>query len=881
MVGVGRTEHGLLMVDIAEQSTEFSKWLAEISYAQKDDKYRKWLDQSEKIVRRYRDERKNSTAEFGKRRYNILWSNVQTLGPAIYGKMPKPIAERRFLDRDPAARLASLILERTLAFQMEIGGFHEATNKVVLDYLLPGMGVAWVRYLPEFEAQQIAQENDEVDSEESSEPAGEQDDEGEGSTYDKLTFERICFDYVYCRDFLWSPARCWAEVPWVAKRSWLDKSESTEQFGKEIADQMTFGDPKNKDNVGMTSNEPIQLGKSKKAEVWEIWCKPERCVYFIAPDTPGLMLKTAEDPLKLEGFWPCPEPLFATQTNDTLVPVPDYIEYQDQAAELDELTHRISMITTAIRANGVYNSTYPALARLLQDGYDNKLIPVDDWAAFAEKGGMPGALSLVPMDVIIKVLMELYNARDHVKQDLYEITGMSDILRGATDPNETASAQKIKANYATGRLGSRQEQVAEFCAKVVRIAGEIIAETFSPESLMQMSGIDQMNKEAVRNAVKDAPLPPKPGAQEPQGQPPLPPQVMQQQMAQWQQAVQQVQQQAAQAKQAELDQQFKQALEILRSDKLRGFRVDIETDSTIADDMQNDKAAAVELITGVMKMLEGAEQIGQSAPEMVKPLGGMLMWAYRKYRVGRTLEASLEDALDQIDARIEAQKGQPQPPSAEMITAQAQLQVAQAKAGEANASAQAETARSQADIQIAQAKLQGEQEAAKLQQQVETLTIQIDSMKAAAANNTDLKKAEMAFWQAILVAQIAAGQANNASEIDAKLQVLLGFGQMDHEKEMQANQQTADAQQAETDAANQPDGEGNTPAPKPRASPPSSLDAMRHKELMDNMSKNHEQVANAIGQVGVGLQQLAKAHSAPKRVVHDANGRPVGVETVN
>jgi hypothetical protein len=869
------------MVDIAEQSTEYSKWLGEINYAQEDVRYRKWLDQSEKIIRRYRDERKNSTSEFGKRRYNILWSNVQTLGPAVYGKMPKPIAERRFLDRDPPARLASLILERTLAFQMEIGGFHTATDKAVLDYLLPGMGVTWVRYMPEFEAQQIAQENDEVESEESDEPADEQDEDGEGSTYDKLTFERVCFDYVYYRDFLWSPSRAWCEVPWIAKRSWLDKSESTEQFGKEIADQMTFGDPKNKDNIGATANEPIQLGKSKKAEVWEIWCKPERCVYFIAPDTPGLVLKTAEDPLKLEGFWPCPEPLFATQTNDTLVPVPDYIEYQDQAGELDDLTERISVITTAIRANGVYDASFPALARLMQAGMDNKLIPVDQWAAFAEKGGMRGAVDLLPMDLIIKVLMELYNARDHVKQDLYEITGMSDILRGATDPNETASAQKIKANYATGRLGARQEEVAEYCRNTVCIAGEIIAEHFTPESLMQMSGIDQMNKEAIKNAVEGVQLPPKPQPPQAQpGQPPAPPQAMQQAMVQWQQQCDEIKRQAAIAKQTEVDGQFKQAIEILRSDKLRGFRVDIETDSTIADDMQNDKAQAVELITGVMKMLEGAEQIGQSAPEMVKPLGGMLMWAYRKYRVGRTLEASLEDALDQIDARIEAQKGQPQPPSAEMITAQAQLQVAQAKAGEANASAQAETQRSQADIQIAQAKLQGEQEAAKLQQQVETLTIQIDSMKAAAANNTDLKKAEMDFWKAILVAQIAAGQANNASEIDAKLQMLLGFGQMDHEKEMQANQQSADAQQAETDAANQPDAEGNTPAPKPRAAP-SSLEAMRHKELMDNMSKNHEQVANAIGQVGVGLQQLAKAHSAPKRVVHDANGRPVGVETVN
>ena len=768
-----------------DDARDFERWNAEIEYAQKDETYKRWINRSELIIRRYRDERKSSTAEMGKRRYNILWSNVQTLGPAVYGKMPKPIAERRFLDRDPVARLASLIAERTLSFQMDIGGYHDSTQAAVLDYLLPGMGQVWLRYEPEFESSKVLAENaaEETGEDEANETAADEEDEGDGEPIEKLSFERICFDYVFYRDFLWGPARKWSEVPWVAKRSWLDKSEAIEAFGEDMAGRMVFGDPKNKTWATATAAEPMQLGKSKKAEVWEIWNKATRCVYFIAPDTVGVMLKREEDdPLKLEGFWPCPPPLFTTQTNDTVIPVPDYVEYQDQAHELDTLTQRIAVVTTAIRANGVYDSSFPALQRLFQDGQDNKLIPVDQWAAFAEKGGMPGALSLVPMDMLIKVLTELYAARDKVKEDIYEITGMSDIIRGATDPNETMGAQQIKARFASGRLGSRQQQVAEFCANIVKIAAEIVSEVFSPESLKLMSGIDQMAQEAVQKAIDGVQMPPMP--QMPQGQP-APPMAQQQRQMQFdamkRQAAMQAQQQQAQ--------QFDAAIKLLRNDKLRGFRVDIETDSTIADDMQDDKSAAVELITGTMQALEAAAPSVASAPELAKPIGEMLMWAYRKYRVGRTMEASLEDALDRLDARIEAQKNAPPQPSPDDIKAQATMQVAQAKAQSEQVSAQAEQARSASDLQIAQAKFAGEQQAAQLQQKIDQLTLQLDAAKAQASNQVDIVKAKLSFLQATTVAMIAAGQQTDAAALNAQIELILTGGQHVHEQQMQAQDQ--------------------------------------------------------------------------------------------
>ncbi len=800
-----------------DTANSYARWKSEIDFALKDEKYRKWLDRSERIIKRYRDERAIGGEASGKRKYNVLWANVQTLGPAIYGKQPKPIAERRFLDRDPAARMASLILERTLAFQMDIGGFHEATDKSVLDYLLPGMGQVWVRYVPEFQKVQAA--DDEIEAQESADSPEEEADEGFGEVEEKLSYERLCFDYVFYRDFLWSPSRVWKEVPWVAKRCWLDYSESEIQFGKEIADKMVFGEPRQRE-AGLQSNDPITTGKSKKAEVWEIWCKPERKVYFIAVDTPGLLLKEQDDPLKLEGFWPCPEPLFTTQTNDTLIPVPDYVEYQDQAMELDDLTDRIDHITTAIRANGAYNAEYPALGRLLQEGQDNRLVPVEDWAAFSEKGGMEGAISLIPIQELITVLETLYEARDHTLQDIYQITGISDVIRGATNAQETATAQKIKANYATGRLGSRQERTAEFCAHLVRIAGEIIAEIFSPESLMQMAGIDQMFRDQVRQASEDAPEPPKP-----QLPPDAQPQASQQAQAQWQQQYDQAKQQAAQSKQQELQGQFQQALQILRSDKLRGFRVDIETDSTIADDLQQDKQAVTEFVTGLFEAIKGAEETLSAAPELIKPMGETILFAARKFRVGRTLESAWEDALDKLEKRIDDAKNQPPPPDPEMIKAQAAAQLAQVKAQSdqqksqsdmqiANMSSQAEMARAQSDIRVQEVQLQSEQAQNALKGQIEQLKLAIEAQNNKADNLTASQKAWLEYYKAIRVAEINAGTAADQSAIDAKVELMLGLGKIAHEQQMQAQDHAHQAQQ--TDQQQQHDRTMQAEAPKPK-----------------------------------------------------------------
>lgn len=736
------------------------RWKSELDFAQKDKKYQEWLNRSEKIIKRYRDDRENP-ADIARRKMNILWSNVQTLLPSVYARMPKPIVERRFMDRDPAARLASTILERCLQVQMEVGYFHKAVGQAVLDYLLPGMGQVWLRYEPKIE--DVAQENAHIQGEEKT--AREVEENGDGEPYEKIAFERVCVDYVHYRDFIWGPARHWCEVPWVGRRCWLARSEIADKFyGGDIekAKKITldYTPDRMKDKV---ENNDSALSFFKKAEIWEIWNKADQTVYFVAPGTPDIILKKEQNPvLKLEGFWPCPEPLFTTQTNDTLVPVPDYVEYQDQAAELDDLTARISALTTALRANGVYDASFPALARLLQDGQDNKLIPVDQWAAFAEKGGMAGAISLIPIKEIADVLLGLYQAREQVKQSMFEVNGMSDIVRGqGSNGAKTATEQRIKGQFASMRLEDRRGAVARFCRDTLCIQAEIIAEMFSDDILLEMSGVGLIIQDDVRKAVEDVAPP-----QVPQD-PNMPPEQMQALQMQAQQQFQQAQQQAAQQAEQKGMQEFQAALQILRSDKLRGFRVDIETDSTIAVDIEEDKKQAIELVTSTMQGIASAGEIIQMAPELLEPIGGMLLFTFRRFRVGRSLEAQLEEALDQMGDRLEAMKDQPPPPSPEEIKAKAEMEKQQAET-------QRDQQKHQLEMQAKAADMEMERERNAMEIQKMQMELQIERERL------EIEREKLAIQQQGMLAKAQIDQQNIAMKAEAQ--------QEQHAMSMQANQ---------------------------------------------------------------------------------------------
>lgn len=652
-----------------------AKWLNELRLAKREDE--KWLKRGKKIVKRYRDER--SSVYDGSKKYNILWSNIQTLMPALYAKTPKAQVQRRWKDQDPVGRTASTILERALQYEIDhYGDFENATRSAVLDRLLPGRGTVWVRF--DTKSVETIESAEMEAAEEKEEYEGEKEEFVEKEPlvemYDgevEINVETTPVDYVYWEDFRCSPARSWDEVNWVARRVYMTRAEIEDRFGEDVAKAVPLThEPIGFDEMKNQGASQSDMDSLKKAQIWEIWCKSSESVYWVAEGF-DRMLDYKKDPYGLDGFWPCPKPLYATQTTDTLVPVPDYVLYQDQAQEIDDLTKRIGLLVEAVKVVGVYDASQPSIQRMLTEGVDNQLIPVDTWAAFSEKGGIKGTVDFMPLDQVIQALNQCYAAREQAKQVVYDVTGLSDIIRGSSMASETATAQQIKGQYASMRLKSMQHGVSVFVSEVLRIKAQLMADLYSPESLINMSGI---------MGTPDA-------------------------------------------------QYAEQAIQLLKTEPLRNFRIEVAADSLAEMDEMAEKQSRTEFLTAFGSSMRDALPIIQQVPEMAPMIGEVLTFVVRTFKGGQQLENTLESTIEKMNAPKE-----PQGPSPEQQQMEAQMQAEQAKM---QATMQADAAK----IQLEQQKAMLEQEKAQLQHQLEQERLALEKWRVEYENNIKLAIAEM------------------------------------------------------------------------------------------------------------------------------------------
>lgn len=610
------------------RSTGLEKYLSIVGGY--DNEFQKWQSRVKKILKRYRDDTRgqsgNETAKF-----NILWSNVQTLIPAVYAKLPKADVSRRFGDNDQVSRVASNLIERCLDFEIEhYSDFRSTMKHCVEDRFLGGRGVAWARYEPHVAPQGIEDDGLQVT---------EDIEQGEGVEIpEQIEYECAPVDYVHWRDFGHSSARTWEEVTCVWRWAYMGYEALVERFGEDKAKQIPMSEGPEPLNAYNESKKSYN-----KAKICELWDKETNKVYWFSKSLPDF-IDVRDDPLGLEGFFPCPKPLYATTTSDSLVPVPDFVLYQDQAVELDILSDRIDGLVKALRVRGVYDASQPALQRLLTEGDNNSLIPVDKWLAFGEKGGLKGSIDLLPLDTLAQALIQCYSARDNIKQQIYEITGISDIIRGASYASETATAQQIKGQYAGLRLRSMQEEVALFASGLIRLKAQIICSKFQPQTILAYSAASQMQP---------------------------------------------------------ADQQLiPQALQLIKDRPLRNFRIEVASDSLVQLDEQQMKQERLEFLNVYANFLAQAMPVGQASPETIPMMMELLKYGVGAFKQARTLEGALDQTLEQMKQAA----GQPKPnPAVQQAQMEAQMQQAKFQAEQ-----QATAARLQQEAQVEQLKLQQE-----------------------------------------------------------------------------------------------------------------------------------------------------------------------------
>jgi hypothetical protein len=616
----------------ASKAATVKRWLDEIALADSTEK--DWRKEAQEAVNIYRAEK-----EGDQRRFNIVYSNTQTRAPSLYNSTPIPDVRPRYNDPNETSRLTSQTIERALSYSLDAYDFDSTMKAVVQDMVLPGRGTARVRYSPYTDPQT-------------------------NSVYDE----------VVCEHVLWKNRRQgqadrWADVPWLGYELFLTRDQMVQLnpgLGASVnLDVAVEGIDKDKAT--------IQPNVFKRARVWEIWDKATRKVLFIAPAHTAEPIRVEDDPLGLINFFPEPEPLCAARTSDSQIPICTYKIIKPLVDELEEITKRIQALIRVIRWRGYQHPNLPSFERL-QDAEDGELVPAtDDLLALAQAGGLDKFIWLMPIDVAIKALQQLYVQREQIKQTIFEVDGLSDILRGSTDPNETLGAQEIKANFGSMRLQDQQKDVQRFCRDLMRLKAEIICTHFSPENIAAITGMALPSKQEVEQAkarLAQLEQVQKQASMQPQlGQPGAP------QMGGGMNGVGATQ--TTMPVDPALMEQLKKTAEsvswddvvgMLRSGVTRQYRIDIETDSTIRGEIRTQQQSASAFLEGTAKFFEA---IGPGVQSGFMP-GDVAVDLYAAFTRFFKLGKQAEDALSRMShaAQEAAKNPQEQPPDPEVVKAQ-------------------------------------------------------------------------------------------------------------------------------------------------------------------------------------------------------------------
>lgn len=599
-----------------EYDSDATKWLHMLEDAERPEK--RWHEVCDNIDQRLA-ELEHLAGTKTDRELQIFWANMEVLKPAVYTRPPVPVVSPRFKQRESVARTASEALERALSSNADRDRLHDTLEMVRDDLLAAGRGVPWVR-------------------------VGMRDGR-----------PAVVCDHVERGDFRMEPARKWKEVSWVARRAFVYREEGIKRFGPDFA------------NVQMEERKlGVDEGSGyhgyRQAEVWEIWHKAQQVVVWVSPGHERV-LDIRPPHLDLEDFFPCPKPAMASVQRGTLIPVPDFVYYRDQVEEINTLTARISALAESLKMRGFYAAGAGEVAEaveaaLAQVEDRSVLVPVSNFAALGG-AGLKDSIVWLPLTEIARTITDLVALRRQMIEDVYEVTGLSDIMRGATEASETLGAQQLKAQYGSIRVRNRQAEMQRIAKDVLNIQAEIMAEQVPAQELVEMAQMQDVPTQAeVEQAVQ---------------------QIVLQAQQQGPEALQQAQAQIAEYRE---EVTVEQIGALLQDQRVRPFAIDIETDSTIAPDENAEKQRRVEYMTAVGGFLQQAVPIVAQVPELAPFAAESLRFVSGAFRAGRAMEDTIDALAEQLERRA-----QPQPDPMQQAAQQLAVEQQAAEVRRTNAQA--------------------------------------------------------------------------------------------------------------------------------------------------------------------------------------------------
>lgn len=645
--------------------------------------------------------------------YNIFYSNVQTLKAYLLTNTPKPDVERRFIKKAALDKLqyntfleVAKVVEAALMYYTDIAGLTQKLKELVETATKTGRGVLWVDY----------------------EPVVSTDEYGQEFVSDR----KIKIDSLGYKDYLCSTSKDAQSVWWKARRHLLGKEELKNQFNYEAKeDDLNFSSGKDQER--------------KLAEVWEIWDKLSKRRLYILASGGGDFLKEDDDPYGIESFFPCADLTPLTNGKD-IIPVPEYQIYKEKAVALDRISAQADALENRIRYVITTDTANQDNVSELASAVEGDIVTMNATNPLA--GGAGGAyLGFLPINEAVALAEHREAKKATLKQDIYDITGISDIMRGQTDAQETATAQKIKGVFGSLRFQDKQKRVQDLVVCVFKILAELICEHWDGETLQDITSTflpTAEEKQAIQNALAQAEI----VAQNPQyqqaiqlGQMPAPAQVSEEDKKKLEQPT------------------WEDLLQIMRDDRLRNYTIDIESTATVFDDVAEQNSAIEALNTSFQNIIAVAAQY--TSPAVLRgflPIAKMQLTNIKTGRaVAKQLLEALENAAEELEGKLKSQAGQVAP---EVQIKQQELQLQTQKM-------QMEM---QANGQRAQAELLREQNKARelaLKERDLMGDMQFDQATISdKTRQTDIKQQEADRKQQELEAQIAFREAELAQQVD-------------------------------------------------------------------------------------------------------------------
>lgn len=646
-------------------------WLREVEASCKREQ--DWRKCAGKLVKLYECE------ETRKYQFNILYSNTETLLPALFNAHPRPVVQRRFKDEDPIGAAGAKVAQRTLEYLLDnelnsSSSFDDIVEQAVLEALVVDRGVTWYRY------------DAEITSTDLEKVAGEAEDLSDDQDFEieEVTAESVVGELVPWDRFAHGYAKQWKGVPWVSREHFMTREELRDNF-PELAEkiELTAHSHENQDSDEegrRTSRENDEV--CDLAQVYEVWDKETKKVYFVSPGYKLGFLRELDDPLGLTNFFPLPRPLGFFQKISGLCPTPLYESYREQAEELNRVTVRINKIIDALRVRGAYDSQIDGLEKILSAG-DNEFVPADN-VAILNGQALEKALWMMPLGELITALQSLYQQRNQTKQVIYEITGISDIVRGqGTAASESATAQQLKSQWGTLRLKRFQKRVQIFVRENLRIMAEIACSKFSAETFEEMTGLAyprEAQKAEAQAILQQLQMAQAQGMEAP----PPPPELLQMlELPTWEEIT-----------------------ALLSSRLQRNFRIDIESNSTVDAEATEDKQNMGEFLNAVAQFMNGVAPLVMQGVMPFDAAKAILLAVTRRYRFG----TEVEEQLAQMQPPQPQGEGQDDSAKQQMELQKLQLEVelkqqeAELRRGEMQMEAQIKQAEGQARLAEIQAK---------------------------------------------------------------------------------------------------------------------------------------------------------------------------------